>query len=229
MHRYAIGDIHGGLQTFLTLIQRIRPRHDDRIYLLGDYIDRGPDSRGVLEAIISMQEAGCDVRPLLGNHDDMLLRSVTGEHNLFSRHWQEGWGSHTLKSFGVRFPGEIPDRYVQFLESLPLCCREQSYLLVHAGLDMTRDDPLTETEPVQMLWGDSSYLNTQSDLEGLTLITGHKIRSLDDIIYSCTSSHICLDNGAFTGNQPEQGHLVALNLDTLEITAQPWLDGEAVL
>ena len=228
MSRYAIGDIHGGLQTFQALIRRISPRHGDRVYLLGDYIDRGSDSKGVLDAIISMQEAGCDIRPLRGNHDDMLLRSVTGDHDAFSWHWVKGWGSYTLQSFGVQTPSELPDHYVNFLASLPFCYKDEDYLLVHAGLDMTKDDPLTETEPAQMLWGDASYLHRDTScLKSTTLVTGHKIRTLDDIVLSCKTSHICLDNGAFTSLQPEHGNLLALNLDTLDITLQPWLDGKA--
>lgn len=228
MTRYAIGDIHGGRETFLALIRRISPRHDDRVYLLGDYIDRGPDSKGGLDVIIRMQEAGCDVRPILGNHDDMLLRSITGNHDAFSPYWQEGWGGHTLKSFGVTQVGELPDCYRNFLSSLPLSYRDQNFLLVHAGLDMTKDDPLTETEPVQMLWGDTSHLKQPCDLRGTTLVTGHKIRTLNQIRQSRKSNHIQLDNGAFTNLQPDRGNLVALNLDTLDITIQPWLDGEAV-
>ena len=80
MNRYAIGDIHGGSQTLIALIRKIAPRRDDRVYLLGDYIDRGPDSKGVIDTIIRLQEAGCDIRPLRGNHEDMLIRNITEEH-----------------------------------------------------------------------------------------------------------------------------------------------------
>lgn len=228
MTRYAIGDIHGGLQTFLALIRAISPRHDDRVYLLGDYIDRGPDSKGVLDVIIGMQESGCDIRPILGNHDDMLLRSATGNHDAFSRHWMEGWGEHTLKSFGISCPAELPESYLNFFASLQLCHRDQSYFLSHAGLDMSKDDPPAETEPVQMLWGDATYSAHPSSLHDATLITGHKIRTLDGIVRSCRSSHIYLDNGAFIGNTLEYGNLMALDLDTLKLTAQPWLDGTVV-
>lgn len=229
MIRYAIGDIHGGLQTFLALIQKIQPKYDDRFYLLGDYVDRGSDSCGVLETIIRMQEAGCDIRPVLGNHDDMLLRSVTGNHHEFSKDWLEGWGQDTLKSFGIKSPDELPARYLNFLEALPLAYRDGNYLLVHAGLDMTKDDPVTETEPVQMLWGEAAYLSTGRDLNGITLVTGHKIRTIPEIRKSLLTNHINIDNGAFAGLSSGHGRLVVLNLDTLKIATQPWLDGEVIL
>lgn len=225
MRRFAIADIHGGLQTFLALIRKINPRHDDRVYLLGDYVDRGPDSKGVLDTIIGMQEAGCDIRPLMGNHDDMLLSSVTGDHDAFSRYWMEGWGTHTLKSFGICSPGHLPERYLNFLQSLPLSCRDGAYLLAHAGLDMTRNDPVSETRPEQMLWGDAVFSRAAGPCDGVKLVTGHKIRTLADIRESLSTSHIQLDNGACVGPSAEHGNLIALNLETLEIASQAWLDG----
>ncbi len=229
MNRYAIGDIHGGLQTFLALIRRIAPRRDDRIYLLGDYIDRGPDSRGVLDAIIRMQEAGCDLRPILGNHDDMLLKNITGIHDEFSWYWMEGWGKNTLKSFGLERVGEVPERYLNLLESMPLCHREGEFFLVHAGLDMTKDDPLTESAAVRMLWGEAAYMGDSGKLGKAVLVTGHKIRNMHQIAATLSSSHIHLDNGAFGGREPEYGNLVALNLDTMQLITQPWLDGESFI
>jgi serine/threonine protein phosphatase 1 len=226
MNRYAIGDIHGGLQTFLALIRQIKPRHNDRVYLLGDYIDRGPDSKGVLDAIISIQEAGCDIRPIRGNHDDMLLRSITGQHDNYSWYWEKGWGQNTFKSFGVNSLEDIPDNYLTFLESLPYCYQEDSYLLVHAGLDMTTDNPLTDTMPEQMLWGDSALM--KSKVKGKTLVVGHHVRPMPLIEASLLSNQFLLDNGAFTDQQPDLGNLVALNLDTLQLTVQPWIDGKAV-
>jgi serine/threonine protein phosphatase 1 len=141
----------------------------------------------------------------------------------------EGWGVHTLKSFGINCPDELPECYVNFFVSLQLCYRDQGYFLSHAGLDMSKDDPPAETEPAQMLWGDATHSAHPSNLHDERLITGHKIRTLDDIVRSCKSSHIYLDNGAFTGNRLEYGNLMALDLDTLKLTAQPWLDGAVVL
>ncbi|MGD9685475.1 MAG: metallophosphoesterase family protein [Desulfobacter sp.] len=228
MNRYAIGDIHGGLQTFLALIRRLSPRHDDRVYLLGDYVDRGPDSKGVLDAIISMREAGCDVRPLLGNHDDMLLRSAIGRHDNYSQHWLKAWGGHTLKSFGSSSADQLPERYLNFLASLPLSLSDGAFFLAHAGLDMTKNDPVSESSPEQMLWGDAAYCGQGRDLGGVTLVTGHKVRTLDGIRASLATCHMQIDNGAFTGFGRDHGNLVAINLDTRELYLQPWLDGEAI-
>jgi serine/threonine protein phosphatase 1 len=227
MNRYAIGDIHGGLQTFLVLISQIQPRHDDRIYLLGDYIDRGPDSKGVLDAIIGMQEAGCDIRPIRGNHEDMLIRNLTGDHDLYSWHWMEGWGKKTLFNFGVKTPEELPIRYRKFLAGLPYCFEEDDFILVHAGIDLSVPDPANNTPPEHMVWN-STYISDAGVTDSRRVVCGHRVHTLDDVEKTLGQQVIQIDNGAFTSQQPEYGNLLALNLDTMQLTAQPWIDRKAI-
>ena len=76
MSRYAIGDIHGGAKTFCALLEKIYLQREDRVYLLGDYVDRGPNSRGVLDIILKLKEAGFGIFALRGNHEDMLIRQL---------------------------------------------------------------------------------------------------------------------------------------------------------
>jgi len=225
--RYAIGDIHGGNLTFQTLLRKINFRRSDRLILLGDYVDRGPDSRGVLDTIMGLMRSGYDVKPLRGNHDDIMLRNFTREHDEFSQFWWDEWGRLTLKSFGVDHIKEVPSQYLKFLDTLPYCLNDGNFLLVHAGLDMLADDPLTETSHFQMLWGESALLQGRQS-KGKTLVTGHHIHSMPLVEASLATNHIFLDNGAFTNQQPDLGNLIALNLDTMVLTKQAWLDGEAV-
>lgn len=224
MTRYAIADIHGGNKTFRALVNTLQLRHSDRLYLLGDYIDRGPDSKGVLDTILSLMDSGHDVRPLRGNHDDMLLRSFTGQHDEWSRYWQSLWGNETLKSFGVDSVSKLNSRYITLLDALPYCREDGRFYLVHAGLDMTKNEPLTQTPALQMLWGDVAIEQSSERI----VISGHHIRSVSQIKQSLASHHVQLDNGAFTQDLTGNfGNLVALNLDTMELTFQTWLDGEA--
>ena len=225
MTRYAIGDIHGGLQTFLALIRKINPKHDDRVYLLGDYIDRGPDSKGVLDAIIAMQEAGCDIRPLRGNHEDMLIRNLTNDHDLYSCHWMAGWGAKTLFNFGIKQPEDLPLRYRKFLAGLPYFYEDGDFILVHGGIDLGLDDPL-DTSAEQMLW-ESSYIPELLTPSVRRVICGHRVHALEEIQASLTQQIVNLDNGAFTNQKPERGNLIALNLDTMQLFKQPWLDRKA--
>ena len=149
MTRYAIGDIHGGLKTFRALLGRLGLRRGDRLYLLGDLIDRGPDSQGVLDTVLNLREAGFNVRPIRGNHEDMLLRNLSGDHDAWSPHWMEQFGKSTLQSFGLRELGELPERYLNLLLSLPLLALEDDYLFVHAGLAFNSPGSPPRLSPAQ--------------------------------------------------------------------------------
>lgn len=222
MTRYAIGDIHGGAKTFRALLDKINLRLEDRLYLLGDYIDRGPDSRGVLDIILQLMDAGFEVRPVRGNHEDMLLQAISCEDDL-SKIWMDDWGTKTLKSFGVTSPEDLPTRYLTLLDQMPYTWSDENYVFVHAGLDMTKDDPVIESSPIAMVWGGNSSFS-KDKLQGRTLVTGHRVRPLPLIEVSLLTNHFQLDNGAFSNMQPDLGNLVALNLDTKELKIKPWCD-----
>jgi serine/threonine protein phosphatase 1 len=224
MIRYAIGDIHGGSKTLMALLKRLNLSHMDRLYLLGDYVDRGNDSKGVLTIIIELQKAGYDVRPLRGNHDDMMLNALLDDNNSLNFvKWYENWGMHTLASFDEMFVCGIPDVYSTFLESLPTIYVEDDFVLVHAGLDMSTHDPIRQTSDFDKLWTASQSVDSNK-LGGRSLVVGHRIHTLEEIRASLKTNHIRLDNGAFANKRPGCGNLVALNLDAMTLTAQPWLD-----
>ncbi len=225
--RYAIGDIHGGSCTFKALLDRLSLRHGDELFLMGDYVDRGPDSRGVLDIILNLMKCGYySVHPLRGNHDEMLLRTILNDHDMFSAMYFDEWGKYALKSFGLSNPGDVPMKYRTLLESMPYIIVEADFIFVHAGLSMNVDDPVHDSDVIDMLWSRNSTVDIRK-LGGRQLVTGHSIETLQAIRESLCTGHICLDNGAFTRRQPEMGNLVALNLDTKELIVQPWCDGAA--
>lgn len=223
--RYAIADIHGGNRTFTTLLSRINLRHDDNLFLLGDYVDRGPDSMGVMETLCTMKDAGYDIRPVRGNHEEMLLRTIRDDQNMFSSLYMREWGNDAPQRFGSNIPETISERYVNLLESMPYILVEQDYIFVHAGLTLSATDPVHSSDITDMLWSRNIVADT-SKLGGRQLVTGHTIEPLNIIMDSIRSPHIRLDNGAFTGLFPERGNLVALNLDTKELIIQPWCDSQ---
>jgi len=223
MARYVVGDIHGGKRTFQALISKLQLRHRDRLYLLGDYIDRGPDSCGVLDVIIALLDAGYDVRPLMGNHEDMLLRTISGEHDTWSGNWLEIFGEVTLRSFGVSSVADVPTRYLNLLGTLKLIEQENDFVLVHAGLNFRVDNPLMDSTPFQCLWLESGPPD-KTKLGGRPLITGHTVRTMREIGDSLVSPRIYLDNGACTNKHPDYGNLVAMNLDLYKLILQPWID-----
>lgn len=223
MTRYAIGDIHGGAKTFQALLDKINLRLEDRLHLLGDYVDRGPNSKGVLDIILQLLESGHDVRPIRGNHDEMLLHSAAGKQDEYSQYWMEGWGEDALKSFGVSHPVDVPFRYITLIESMPYIRQDNQFVFVHAGLDFKTSDPLTNSSIETMIWERMGAVDI-SRLGGRKLVTGHTITTLPRIKESITQNHILLDNGAFTNQQPYFGNLIALNLDNSDLIIQPWSD-----
>jgi serine/threonine protein phosphatase 1 len=225
---YAIGDIHGGAKTFLALLSRLNLKHIDRLYLLGDYVDRGNDSKGVLDTILRLLDSGYDVFPLRGNHDDMMLRSVTGQHDEFSEFWLSLWGNETLKCFAVKSIGHLQTRYISLLDALPYSGEDGRFIFVHAGLDLTLADPLTQTSQEHMLWGDETDIES-TPYDGKTIVSGHTIRTISQIRKSLKSRRFRIDNGAFYQDEsPRTGNLVAVNLDSMQLVIQPWLDGEVI-
>ena len=91
----AVGDIHGCSAALAALIEAVKPGPDDALVFLGDYIDRGPDSRGVLDQVLALRER-CTVVPLLGNHEEMLLAALESGSEL--RYWLKFGGEETLNS-----------------------------------------------------------------------------------------------------------------------------------
>ena len=111
MRRFAITDIHGCAQTFKALLNRISFSKDDVLYLLGDYIDRGPDSRGVIDHIWKLQKEGYQVHCLRGNHEQMLLDEVASKNV-----WYKGEHA-TLQSFNANSNKDIPKAYIEWMEA----------------------------------------------------------------------------------------------------------------
>ena len=108
----AIGDIHGCLAALEAILAAIRPRPDDTLLTMGDYIDRGPDSRGVIERLLRLGRE-CRLIPLLGNHDEMLLKLYDGQTELYID-WLLFGGNTTLGSYGSMRPEDIPPEHIGF-------------------------------------------------------------------------------------------------------------------
>lgn len=211
-HRYAVGDIHGCCRTLRRMVEEeLRLQKEDTLYLLGDYIDRGPDGRGVLDYLLQLWKDDYDIRPLLGNHEEMLLGSASGAEEV-RRLWIANGGDATLRQFEVARPAEIPRRYLDFLSMLPRILTTGDYVLVHAGLDFRCADPVHDTSPMDMLWERYSQVDP-AKLEGRTLLCGHTMTPLHEILASLPGSQICLDNGCCLKGMAGYGNLVALDMD----------------
>jgi serine/threonine protein phosphatase 1 len=170
---YALSDIHGCLDKLERLVARCRADAGGEVaqfVFLGDYIDRGPDSRGVLEFVIGMQRNAPDrVICLAGNHEDMALNTIDepGEAD----HWiARNGGDKMLHSYGVTDPSKLPDDHVAWLRALKTHHDDGRRFFVHAGIDPSR--PLDRQSRRDMLWMREPFLSDTRDY-GRFIVHGH--------------------------------------------------------
>ena len=206
MARYTISDIHGCPRTFCKLLDRIALIPVDELYLLGDYIDRGPDSHGVLTHIWKLRAEGYRLSCLRGNHEQMLLDAVAQHRAPWDYRPQRKHLQETLDWIG----------------GLPYYLETPGYLLVHAGLNFYTRDPLADTEA--MLWARNWEEETDREWLGdRTVIYGHTPRSMREVSVEHQrirqTQRLCIDSGCAMPNAG-MGYLTALNLDSGELTFQ---------
>ena len=212
---YAVGDIHGSSDLLRRLIGSIEADSDARgpaevrLMFLGDYIDRGPDSPGVLDLLMEPR-AWARTTCLRGNHEDALLSFL--KDPVEARFWIDWGGLATMRAYGVPFSSDLytmshqlnrvlPDRHRAFFKAMPVKEIVGDYLFVHAGVDpalpLDRQDPFTLTtirEPF-LTWG--------KPLEKI-VVHGHTISSEPELL----SWRIGIDTGAY-----HSGRLTALGLE----------------
>ena len=217
---FVIGDIHGCAATLRRLVEdTLRPLPSDRIYLLGDLIDRGPNSKGVLDFIFELRESGLFIESIRGNHEEMFLQTCDDSSYLES--WSVNGGRATMASFQADGPGDISRRYRDFLRSFPLYILLEEFVIVHAGLNFDVPHPLSDSEA--MLWTRSHFVDRQR-IGGRRLICGHTPVALARLEASLSSDKILLDNGCVFIDRPGMGNLAALELENMTLFLQPNMD-----
>ena len=207
-----ISDLHGCFYTFQSWLDEVGLTVDDRLFILGDYVDRGEDSKGVIDQIWHLQAAGYQVHPLMGNHEELLLRGTrTGDDDPV---WLRFGGRQTLASFDVGRSADIPKKYLRWLAALPSYLTHENYLFVHAGLNFKVGDPMTDA--VSMRWIRDWY--DQIDYNWLGnryVIHGHtpQPRSVIEDQWQQFEKNRFLDlDGGCVYDRPGMGHLCWVNL-----------------
>ncbi|WP_148598659.1 metallophosphoesterase [Aquisphaera giovannonii] len=202
----AIGDIHGCSAALAALIDAIRPTPGDTIITLGDYINRGPDSKGVLDRLIELGRH-CRLVPILGNHDQMLLDVRSGKYPLF---WLfDMGGTATLDSYGPgRDLARIPDEHYGFLESCRDFHETDTHFFVHANYDA--DVPMAEQEIGMLRWESLRATVPGPHESGKKAVVGHTSQKGGEIL---DLGHLkCIDTYCYGG-----GWLTALEVRTEEV------------
>ncbi len=172
---FVIGDIHGHFGMLTRLMDKIpwRPGRDALIFL-GDYVDRGPDSRGVVDYILSLTRNYARVRCILGNHEDMLRDYTSGVNQ--GLYLQNG-GFSTLKAYRAEkssrtslFAHEIPRDHMAFYASLRSFIELENYYLVHAGF--RPGVPMARQTKADMIWIREPFISSTFDF-GKKVVFGH--------------------------------------------------------
>ncbi|TGE20766.1 serine/threonine protein phosphatase [Hymenobacter aquaticus] len=221
MARYVTTDLHGCLTTFRHLLENvIRLQSTDELYLLGDYVNKGPDSRGLLDYLMQLPGQGYQVQCLRGNHDQELLDAARGRRHL-------AWASQadrtlTLQSFGVKATEDIPEPYLRWLDALPYQLDIPGFTLVHAGYDFRLPPDRMRTDWHTML-NIKQFTFDASRLQGRRLLHGHVPTPTAEVKQQVKkrAGSICLDTGCVYRLNPELSHLAVLELDSFELTLQP--------
>jgi serine/threonine protein phosphatase 1 len=207
---YAIGDVHGRLDLLEEILRSIEADHSSRspkeaaIVMIGDLIDRGPDSRGVIERLKDRPPRFAKTYCLLGNHEEVLLRGVAGEPRLLPS-WLEHGGYACAQSYGVGIGDlfgkdavhiqdvlreAVPPDHLSFLASFVDSLSFGDYLFAHAGI--RPGTPLSMQRGQDLRWIREEFLDSPAD-HGFVVVHGHTISTEPEIRFN----RIGIDTGAY--------------------------------
>ncbi len=212
---YAIGDVHGEAARLRRLHKLIADRHDllyagrdKRLVHLGDYVDRGSDSAGVIETLLNARDRmGADCICLQGNHEAMMLNGLEAATPSDYDNWLMNGGEDTVASYRRSGIYPIPERHVKWLKALPKIHVESDHnlIFVHAGINPVefpdeRDEVYLWTRS-QRFFDVASWRN--SKLDGWTVVHGHTPTGdfYPDQVQARDSSRINIDTGAVFGGR----------------------------
>ena len=230
--RWVIPDIHGCITTLKQLIETcIVPTKEDELYFLGDYIDRGPDGRGVIDYIMSMQSQGYNIKYLVGNHEYYCMNAFEMDKHRFlgkskiHKEWERYGAKTTLKSFGAKRPRQIDEKYIDWMHKGQFFIELDDYILVHAGMNFNIDNPFDDT--MSMMWA-RDFKVDRTKTGGKKIIHGHvpvEYSLIQLFLESEGYDFIALDNGVYYRDQKVGfGNLMALELNSMQLIAQPNCD-----
>ncbi len=202
---YAIGDIHGCLTQLITLHAAIAADHARRpiaaplLVHIGDYVDRGPDTAGVIELLRHGPPiAGIPTVNLKGNHEQTMIEALAGERAA-GTDWLFHGGKPALASYGLdpegpraAWRGAVPDDHLAFLHGLTMLHREGGYVFAHAGI--RPGVRLEDQAPEDLLRIRQPFLFTDQDL-GVVVVHGHTPVNAPLV----RANRICIDTGAVFG------------------------------
>lgn len=211
----------------------------DDLYLLGDFVDRGPNSLGVLDYVMKLKSAGYKVHCIKGNHEEMMVNAFDDSSEV--EMWLYNGGRETMRSFGAQAVTDIPERYIEFMDSFDYFVEVDNYILVHAGLNFkgqTKDaqgegflwrlnNPLKDRK--SMLWLRWWYEDIDWNwLRDRVIVHGHtpiEKSEIEDMVSLLDQDQVLdIDNGCFAKYRAGLGNLCAFDLNSKELIFQENID-----
>jgi len=202
----AIGDIHGCLSALETLLAAIRPRQEDTLVLLGDYVDRGPQSREIIERLMALQ-AECRLIPLLGNHDELMVQVCDGRQDFYID-WLMFGGNATLESYDTLRPEDIPSNHIEFLRNCRLFHQTDRHFFLHGNY--FAELPLEKQPRKTILWESLKVRQPGPHCSGKLAIVGHTSQKNGEILDLGYLK--CIDTCCYG-----QGFLTALDVNSGQV------------
>ncbi len=200
MRTFAIGDIHGCLNALRRLDHELHFSSDDTVITLGDYVDRGPDSRGVINELRALRER-CHLITLRGNHEIMMMESRTGG---FARlNWMMNGGNTTMNNYGGDNMDEIPESHWEFIAATLPHYELGGDFFIHANADP--DVAIEDQSEDFRYWRRLSEFTPHQS--GKRMICGHTAQPTGEPLV--LDSAVCIDTNACGGQW-----LTCLNVDT---------------
>lgn len=216
--RLVITDIHGCSKTFEALLNKVGLNQEDQLFLLGDFINRGPRSKEVLDQVIELDKAGFSIYPLMGNHEETIMHIIENKPEQLKMLLKSRNSTNLLNK-----EKKLRKRFFRFIRSLPYYYELDKFYLVHAGFNLNIEKPLTDTHAMAWIRNFSldKKFNKRRVYFGHTPTTISKIRSAIE----SNAKSICLDNGCshnYLGK--EYGRLLCYDLDSRELFKQKNID-----
>ena len=202
----AIGDVHGCSKALAARLDAIQPGPGDTLVTLGDYVDRGPDSRGVLDQLLALTGA-CHLVALSGNHEELLTDALADVRAL--RRWLTLGGTDTLRSYGWtpggprrRLADWIPKPHRDFLAACRPYHETDTHLFVHAGF--VPELPLDQQPGQALRWRVTDAQTTLPHCSGKVAVVGHTPQTSGEVLN--LGYLVCIDTNCARG-----GWLTALD------------------
>ena len=196
---FAIGDVHGCRDKLVRLLGKIPADFErDTIVFIGDYIDRGPDSKGVVDVVLDLMKKCPNVICLKGNHEDLFINYLSGANEV---QFIYNGGGTTLRSYGVESydPLSLSPEHRRFFESLKMYYLTPDYLFVHAGIRPTV--PLEAQRDHDLLWIREEFIYATHDLDQLIVFGHTPFKEPKVLPTKSRPDKIGIDTGAVYGHQ----------------------------